>query len=173
LSKCHRAMIERFQPYRPWKGVDGEHHPLRVLQALTNDDKHLHEHGLFHRLAYVRPIIGRSGSGHNCRVDLDQLDSTTEKQWVDILFRELKAGAELFRLPLVINGPDPRIDLDVEGLTYVAMGQGLSVVQSLGAIAEMALEILRAFEPEFDRPVARRVWIERAGNLDAPNTAYR
>ena len=123
-------MIQRFQPYRPWPRPAGDPHPAEMLQALTNDDKHhLLLRDAFPRLGTVRPVRMQR-VGYNCRVNSYQLRSMTQRQWVTALMRELKPNTELFRVPLVITGPNPKIDMDIEGATYVAIGPGLSVVNS-------------------------------------------
>jgi hypothetical protein len=165
LNKRHRRMLEHFQPYRRLHRATAESHPLAVLQALTNDDKHRLPNRLYYRLAYIGPVIGADRPGHNCRVDLAQTETLTHEYWSALLFRELTPGLELFRLPLIIDGPDPSIDLLVEGLTYIAIGQGLPIAQSLMDIGETVTEILRTFEPEFAGPVARKIWIERSGSI--------
>jgi hypothetical protein len=58
VSDAHRAIIERLQPYNPWKGLD--FHPLGLLRDLTDDDKH--------RLVVATPVTAgglesRSGIG--------------------------------------------------------------------------------------------------------------
>ena len=167
LNKRHRAMIQRFQPYRPWPRPAGDPHPAEMLQALTNDDKHhLLLRDAFPRLGTVRPVRMQR-VGYNCRVNSYQLRSMTQRQWVTALMRELKPNTELFRVPLVITGPNPKIDMDIEGATYVAIGPGLSVVNQLVAIANMVKRILDLFEPDFDRPIAKRIWRERPWLVDA------
>jgi hypothetical protein len=166
LSKRHRAMIERLQPFHPRGDRLGKPHPLAVLQALTNDDKYRRRPRLYQRLAYIGPLVGVERPGHHCRVDLAKLEAIPQEQWEAMLFRELEAGAELFRLPLIIDGASPEFSVDIEALTYVAMGAGVSLVQSLSGIAAMVAAILRDFQPEFDAPRARAVWKERGSNVE-------
>jgi hypothetical protein len=167
LNRGHLAMIERLQPYRARTDRRGNPHPLEVLQAFTNDDKYRRAPRLRHRLAYLGQPIGLDQPGHHCHVDLAKLEATPREAWEAILTRDLTVDSELFRLPLVIDGPDPEISVGIEALTFVAMGSGLSLVQSLSGIATMVAQILREFEAEFDGPVARRVWRERDTNVDA------
>lgn len=166
LSKRHRAMIERLQPFHPRGDRLGKPHPLAVLQALTNDDKYRRRSRLYQRLAYIGPLVGVERPGYHCRVDLAKLEAIPQEQWEAMLFRELEAGAELFRLPLIIDGASPEFSVDIEALTYVAMGAGVSLVQSLSGIAAMVAAILRDFQPEFDAPRARAAWKERGSNVE-------
>ena len=165
VSVSHVEIIKRFQPYRSWGGSIGEIHPLRVLQALVDDDRHQAPRLAYRQAAAALPPAAFRCT--DCRLDRRRLGRKRILLGVESITQELTPGTELVRVPLIITGANPSVDLDICGMTYIAVGPGLSVVQSLGSIMEFVRQVLRAFEPEFSRPRAARKWHERPGQVDA------
>ena len=91
----------------------------------------------------------------------NQLRSMTQRQWVTALMRELKPNTELFRVPLVITGPNPKIDMDIEGATYVAIGPGLSVVNQVRCHRQHGQAYPRSLRTRL-RPADSQADMERA-----------
>jgi hypothetical protein len=165
LIQRHKADIKRFQPFNLFKPPP---HPLLFLNALSNDDKH--------RL--LHPVMGAASlgmvsipyRGRNCRVDLKRYRRLIT---TPMLPPKMELGAEITRIPLIIDGPDPEMQVQFNGFAFLGIGQGLSVVDELERVAATVKYIVEGFAPEFDRPSAKRIRRIRAGKLDgiAPQPA--
>jgi hypothetical protein len=159
LTQRHRAIVQRFQPYRPWNGR--EPHPLLFLKHLTDDDKHRLFHASELYLGSIIPAFALLGT--NCRVNRRRLHARNRPSYAGT---RLEPDAEIARIPIIITGPDPDLDVQIRGHGYVAIGRGLSVIDYLDDVAAIVEKVIQTFEGEFDRPIAKRIWRVRAGKID-------
>jgi hypothetical protein len=147
LTQRHRALVRRFQPYRRTY-LPVEQHPLALLDALSNDDKHrLTQPALVTAHAYTF----RFKDFRNCHpASLQASGDNTGGV-------PLKLNQELMRLPLVITGPNPDVKMESDMTVYVGLRNGLDLWGVTSGIGKYCRGIVEVFAPEFERPKAMRM----------------
>jgi hypothetical protein len=160
ISNPHRAMIERFQPYNSWKGLD--FHPLGLLRDISDDDKH--------RLVVTTPVTaaGFEGRfphwGENCHVEGKISGRSVTRHPLEI-------GTEVLRIGLVITGPNPKMKVDTEVPIEVSLVNGLPVDYALAEIAKAVEVVRKRFRSFFNARKSRAVWRPRPGRLQPRSLA--
>lgn len=135
LEPRHRRIIRQLQPYQH---DDPGTHPLAILNQLSNADKH--------RL--LHPTIGFLG-GAGYRFELRQ-DVCAIRE-TRFSFGALEDGAEIVRIQIDTDGPNPRIEVGGEFEFDLAFRETDQSV--IGTLFEIRLEIgsiLDWFTPVFD-----------------------
>lgn len=163
LTTRHRATIKRFQPYRGWDG-DGPH-PLALLDDLSNDDKHRVVQPALICPNEITASFPPPSGWHDCSVD-----RTRPVTGRNIVGRPLDIETEFLRVPILITGPEPNVEMEYKGSISVGFRNGVSVLDALESIAEYARRVVTALEPEFERPKAFRLRDKpRRGRIFAPD----
>ena len=154
LLDSHRAMIERFQPYRGWKGLD--FHPLGLLRDINDDDKH--------RLVTPTPVTAANLStkfphwGHNCNFD-GRISGRAITRY------PLEVGTQVQAIGLNITGPNPRLDVDTKVPVQISLVNGLPVDYALAEIAKAVEVVLKRFTSFFNAKSSRAIWRPQPGRL--------
>jgi hypothetical protein len=154
ISDSHRAIIERFQPYKRWKGMD--FHPLGLLRDISDDDKH--------RLVVATPVTAAGMEnrlphwGENCHVE-GRLTGRA------ITRLPLEIGTELMRIGLVVTGPNPQMKVDTDVPIQVSLVNGLPVDYALSGIAKSVEIVLKRFRSFFNQRTSRAIWRPRSGRM--------
>ena len=113
-----RAVIESRQPY------NGRNEVL-TLRNLSNDDKH--------RLLHVALI--RQGS-RKVEIDPDKIvDFRPRLFTLYSLSEPLKVGTNLYRVRGQVTGPNPQMDVEIEGPAAIALEDGTRLLDVLPEIA--------------------------------------
>jgi hypothetical protein len=154
VSNPHRAIIERFQPYKRWKGLD--FHPLGLLRDINDDDKH--------RLVVTTPVTAAGFEGRfphwggNCHVE-GKISGRA------VIRHPLDVGTEVLRIGLVITGPNPKMKVDTDVPIEVSLVNGLPVDYALAEIARAVDVVLKRFLSFFNNRSSRAIWRQRPGRL--------
>ncbi|MBS1870880.1 MAG: hypothetical protein JSS99_14595 [Actinobacteria bacterium] len=155
VMQKHRAMLYRAQPcYRRKDNPSAAtlrrrgRHPAADLQHLWNEDKHR-----IIQLVAVAPYeIAPRIVFHDCT---RRGDPTIH---LENLGQRLDVGAEILTVPVEVTGPNPKVDVQIEILCQVCLGNGLPVRYALAQIAGWVETVIQSFEPVFETPQARRLW---------------
>jgi hypothetical protein len=157
INATHRAMIYRTQPcYRQQDAPTNARtvrrrvrHALADLEDFWNDDKHrtlqpvasapFHLHGV---IIAIRDCVPR-GNLH------------IEKS---VFGRPLEAGAEAFWMPVRPTGPNPEVEMNFQVAVRVTFRNGLPAFDTLAALGNWVAAVIGYFMPEFEGPMARRLW---------------
>jgi len=154
ISDAHRAIIEGFQPYKPWKGLD--FHPLGLLRDISDDDKH--------RLVVATPVTAAGMEsrfphwGDNCHVGGKVSGRAVTRH-------PLEVGTEVLRIGLVVTGPNPKMKVDTDVPIEVSLFNGLPVDYALVQIAKAVEVVLKRFHSFFNERRSRAIWHPRTGRL--------
>jgi hypothetical protein len=160
ISGPHRAMIEKFQPYRRWKGLD--FHPLELLRDISDDDKH--------RLVVTTPVTAADFKsrfphwGERCHVGSKVSGQVVARHPVEI-------GTEVLRIALVVTGPNPKMKVDTEVPIVVSLVNGLPVDYALAEIAKAVAVVLKRFRSFFNARSSRAIWRPRPGRVQPRSLA--
>jgi hypothetical protein len=154
VLKPHRTIIEMAQPYRPWYGVDP--HPLALVAALDNDDKH----------KTVQPAAVYGGTFDLGNIMLRDCDFREGQitGWAPG-GRRLKSGTELIKIPIVVTGPNPDVDVNPTLDVYLVLRNGTVIIPGLLTAAVYVEGIVEFLAPAFDTPVVRKKWRLREGRF--------
>ena len=170
LTKQHRAQLKRFQPYRGWKSPGP--HPFRLLNDLSNDDKHrLTQPALVHAQTFRMRVLNENCA--DCRVDVN-----TRIEWNKrSVGRPLEPDTEVCRFPVEITGPNPQVTMEGGVDTFVGFRNGIPVLPALWEIRDHTRRVVEFFAPEFERPCALRLRdLPRRGRIhertDQPATKW-
>jgi hypothetical protein len=153
-SDRHKGIIETFQPYHRrdlhgwhsiWSAIDD---PLAILNRLSNVDKH--------RVLNATPATIRSiGYDLEPVADIESIGSS------EVPFDVLIDGADMLRVNIVSNGPNPELKLkrsetvEIRVQNRVDLGkdsytlQNVPLKESLDAILSRLREIFEVFVGEF------------------------
>lgn len=160
LTQEHRALVDRFQPYNGTERPIA-HHPVALLDALSNDDKHrltqpafVTSHSFSVRIedmrdcAIAHPIVieGESTGG-----------------------RPLDVDTQLASVNIVVTGPNPEVDVQPINMeVFVGLRNGLDLWGVLSGIGKYCRGIVEVFSPEFEtsEAVACR-GLTRPGRIDS------
>jgi hypothetical protein len=149
LTVRHRALVRPFQPYRS-READKTHDPLAMLDALSNDDKHrLTQPSLISTTGFEITIP--STVGHNCHIPMGSTMTCRP-----IGGKPLEKNAEVMRVPIVVTGPEPDMEMKCGLEFFVGLRNGLDISGVLEAIGKRSRAILEAFVPEFETQKALR-----------------
>lgn len=159
VSKDHVALIELAQPYHPWYG--GGRHPLGLIAALDNDDKHKVVQTTF---AMGGPMIIHVRSFRDCR----GIPGSTATGF-NPMGRHLELGTILLRQPIQITGPNPDVEVYVNFGLDCALRDLNPVRLSFTVAAEFVEGILGLFEPAFEAPAVAQ-WRLREGRFPYKTT---
>lgn len=163
LTKRHRAMIKRHQPYQRWPG--GEPHPLLMLSALDNDDKHRVLQPAFAALEEITTIHPKHG--RDCVAIGEAINE-------NVIGRPLEVGTKIVTIPIRVTGPNPYVGVKTKASLYIAFRNGIEIVRCLRAISRYVRTIYADFFPEFQTPKAKRVWRPRESRIQtAPPQPWR
>lgn len=143
----HRQVIERLQPYNQ---PDLERHPLTLLQAVSNDDKH----------RVVQPVLLAPTS--IAFGILAAVDCTIAGDWIlngRLFGRPLNVGDELARVPITVTGPNPTIEVEGhDSELVVGLRDGYPFGWTMAAMGSAVGQIVAVFVPVFETPEARALW---------------
>jgi hypothetical protein len=159
VTQHHVAAIRRLQPYARRNPEDIDWHPLRLLNALDNDAKHR----LLH-VGVTAPSVMKiafAEFGHDCR-----RDNSRSVVGNKVAGRVLTPGAIVAACPLIIQGPNPQLEVMLNAACYIGFGNGIPVKEGLESIERRVVEILNAFTPELSSPHALSVWRPRPSRVD-------
>jgi len=147
LSKPHRAVIKGLQPYHGWNG-QGDRHPLYVLADLSNDDKHrVVQPALIAPTEFKRQFPHH---GTNCRVDRKRgLGGGTS-----MVGRPLEPDTEVARIPLVVTGPEPQMEVKCEASGAVGLRDGTFLTSFMEDAIRYVADAVKTVAPIFDEPAA-------------------
>jgi hypothetical protein len=156
LTKEHRALIARYQPYHRW---DGERpHPASVLRDLTNDNKH----------RAIQPVLGRTRQLRG-RIVAEPKDCVIKGSRTPRVAPLYERGTVIGVIPIRITGPEPHVDMQFEGAIEVALRNGLSIEGTLDRIDKYVFSVLKAFGPVFETAKAKRLRNKpRGGRFPSP-----
>lgn len=158
LTKTHKAMLKRCQPYRSQS--PSTPHPLRLLHDLSNDDKHRLTQPTLMCAAGIQ-LSFPPGAMTDCL-----LDTTREIAVTNVVGRPFEPDTEFFRIPLVFTGPEPKVKAKGSATTFVGFRNGLASGDVLAKVGSYARETVQFFAPEFERPKAlRQHELPRRGRL--------
>lgn len=141
LSTDHQALVKASQP----DGRTDEHgrpQPLLILAGLANDDKHRvvqPAHFIpveFH--PWFDPI------GFNCYMVPGVIPLST------CLYRVLDRGTEIYRIPLVVTGPNPKMEVKVQLTGIPALRNTIAIDGVFKVIDRLVVEIVERFVPSFE-----------------------
>jgi hypothetical protein len=131
-----RRVIESFQPFA---GKDNE--VLLYLSRLSNRDKH-----------QVLPVVVVAADNPRMTVTpVRDARPRHDQPWTFELFARypITVGEEALRVPVFIEGPDPTIDLDFEGLFFIGLPDGSNILEVLEAASDRIKVILNRCERLF------------------------
>lgn len=120
-----RAILDEAQPYHR-----GKHHPLKVIAALSNDDKH---RLLIHGLCSLNEGAYKFRVGHN-----ESIASVSEPVVTVRAEDPLEDGAVLGYIDVEANGPDPQLHIQCELPGFIAFAARDGVVIELGTVGKLA-----------------------------------
>ena len=139
MSAAAQAAIEGLQPYNRSDGVP-ELHPLWLLQALSNEDKHR-----------VLSVVGTIMEESEITFRQPPVDADLEMSFDYGV--PLEPETRIGQLRFQPRGPQATVNFEVEGTFFVAFGKegagrGLRVPDTLADIANfITLDVLPALEP--------------------------
>jgi hypothetical protein len=144
------AMIERLQPYNTPKGVR-RLHPLRILNAVSNADKHRVVHAGLTAFWSATPTVSVDpvGPGMGVQVILPDGAKLVEHD-VRIRPRQtIVGGTEILRFR--VEPADTHVEVQTDlGINPVFKAENSSaMIQQLHVIADRVDEIIKTFEPFF------------------------
>ncbi len=154
VSNFHKTMIERFQPYHRWKGLD--FHPLGLLRDISDDDKH--------RLVVPTPVTAANLStqfphwGYKCNFD-------GRVRGRAITRHPLEVGTEVLGIGLNITGPNPKMEVDTNVPIQISLMNGLPVDYALAEIGKAVEVVLKRFTSVFNARNSRAIWRPQFGRL--------
>lgn len=151
LTKTHRAMFRRFQPYQVAEKVRNLH-PLAYLDDLSNDDKHRLLQPLLIAPAGVTISFPKSLQGNDCNFANDRAHFIAH----NILGQPLEPDTELFRAHVVVTGPKPDMPMQISAKMNVGFRDGVPATNVLTAIADIVRRAIDTFAPEFEKRTALR-----------------
>jgi hypothetical protein len=154
-SKRHIAMAESIQPYHRLYGgyswiYSSVDDPLAILGQLSRIDKH--------RVLNPTPATIRS-IGYDMRPVRDIASFDLNK--AEVSFEPLVDGAKMLSLPVIANGPDPkmylqrketveiRVEYEVELTPNLALGRRVDLKQALDDILVTLDGVFEVFVDEF------------------------
>lgn len=144
LSKTHRTVIQRLQPYRRWEWPDlPPMHPFALLNDLSNDDKH--------RL--VQPTLVFPVSiefdiphvGQDCHVRDGPIGGES------VIGRPAEVGADLIRIPIEITGPNPHMEVKTDAQAQVCFRNGIPADGLVDQVAKLTRLAVETVAPEFSK----------------------
>jgi hypothetical protein len=141
MSDADKALIEEFQPFRQPEAEERPHE-LSVLQHLSNVDKH--------RVVHTT-LVQTAGS----QFRIHGLEDVTGIRHIAPQFGPLTDGAELVRIGIVVEGPNPRLTIDADLRLDVAFADEGSPVYNenvpgvLLELREYVSDLVGRFEPRF------------------------
>jgi hypothetical protein len=154
VSDAHREAIEKRQPYHPWtfRGTSFPH-PLKVLNDLSNDNKHRFVQEAFVTFQSFRVTPGIET---NCRFD----DSRALAGFLPdprIIGEPLQPDRELARVPVVVLGADHDLELQIQSHLYIGFRDGIGCA-NLRQSAAYIRAIISEFAPVLGDPKTLELW---------------
>lgn len=136
IPEEHRALVDGEQPYLLGRGEAVERHPLAVISAFSNTDKHrvLHAAAVRPLSVHAYPLVGE------CTVDVALPPRTP---------RVIADGAHIYTIRMsTFSGPDVKVGID---LTY-AIGFGTLGIHDADMLnlCERIGDVVDKFRPLFD-----------------------
>jgi hypothetical protein len=132
VTRADRAIVRRYQPYRP--GESRAHrHVFTILQELSNEDKH-------RAVQRVIPIAEQIDI-----TNLQAFDCIPRRMRPGGFGGSLEPGAELLRIYVTKTGPNPRIDGQPHFTLVPALHERLSLTEFLEKTANATSLLLREF----------------------------
>jgi hypothetical protein len=149
LTQKHRAALKRFQPYRGWHEPERTH-PIRMLDDLSNDDKHRVTQPAFTAMQnfqmWINPV-------KNCTFPAGGPDVTFNPLFLGV---PLEPHTEICHAPIIVTGPKPEVEMKLRLETFIGFRNGESCRETLRGVGAYARRIVEFFAAEFDRPKALR-----------------
>jgi hypothetical protein len=143
LTAYDRTLIQRFQPYRG--GDFAFNHPMAQLHRLWNQDKHRTPHTT---LAMI--------SEYGIRVEIVQDISALGR--VQARLGPVVDGAEVLRVNVIPDGPDPQVKLQSELTMDIAVDEGIQIRNQLATIGDMTEHILGRVSKAFPESPTFNEW---------------
>lgn len=143
VSDEHRAAVEALQPYQRSPGAPAEDH-FAAIQLLSNTDKHR---------VLTTTVIQSEGSQFRFRLTRD-----VRGLWPDSIrptFGPMVAGAEVVRVRVETDGPQPEMSVDMQLRLNFAFDEpetvlhGETVLGALDEFIEVVNDAISSFEPLF------------------------
>jgi hypothetical protein len=171
VLKKHRAMLYRAQPcYRVRDSASDRarrrrpRNPAADLNELWNEDKH---RVLRPVLLAPNELVPSVGPYRDCR------PHGLPTVHTDFLGKPVEPEAKVLSVPVVIEGPNPSVGVQIELAGRISLRNGFPVLEAMGTIANWVGGLVSWFAPEFETPHARRLWgLPRGGWIEKPMPAY-
>jgi hypothetical protein len=145
---------------------------LALLNDLSNDDKHrvLQPSAFFAgELSYT---IDEPAPGMTSPDWTDCVRDPTRTIALNYPINPLQPNAELVRIPLIVTGPNPKVQVKINASLYIAFRNGVDCYTGLIAVANQVETILNESVIEFDRPQAQRRWQLPASRFQPADWEY-
>lgn len=161
VDEPHRKSIERRQPYHPWTfRARPAIHPLQLLVDLSDDNKHRVVQPGFVILDRLR--VTPDDRGTDCYLDRGRLNQGVSDS--EIIGKPLQAGTELARVPVLVTGPAPNLDIQLAAWAYIGFRNGIGC-SNLRQAATCVGRIIRDFTPLLEGPEAVALWQAAEGRF--------
>jgi hypothetical protein len=135
VRRADRAIVRRYQPYRP--GESRAHrHVFTVLQELSNEDKH----------RAIQRVVPIASQVHFTK--FEAIDCIVRRGTRGGTGGRLEPGAELMRLYVKKTGPNPRID----GQPHFTLTPALHELLGLEEFLDMTMNATSLLLREFAEP---------------------
>jgi len=143
LTRAQRALVRVYQPYQTWyrKRPFRKPHPLGMLAAMSNADKHRVLNSTFYSPREDDPgfeIVVAEGEG--------------EIEYVYVHDDPLEVNAEAVSVSWTPKDANARLKMEGALRADIALDNGWSVAATLTGIGQLVAAVLREFETFFPQP---------------------